>query len=102
MVQEMKLAEKYDKLIWGLISGFLLPLIIGLIIFAFTSHGKSIVSYLERIANANIITHAITLCVFPNVFIFLLFNRFDMLRAARGVLAVTILFAAVVFAIKLF
>jgi hypothetical protein len=102
MVQEMKLTEKYDKLIWGLISGFLLPAIIGLLVFAFTGHGKSLTSYLERISEANIVTHAITLCVFPNVFIFLLFNRFDMLRAARGVLAVTIVFAAIVFAIKLF
>ena len=98
----MKIAEKYDKLIWGIISGFLLPAIIGLIIFAFTGHGKSLSSYIERISEANIVTHAITLCVFPNVSIFLLFNRFDMLRAARGVLAVTILFAAIVFAIKLF
>jgi hypothetical protein len=98
----MKIAEKYDKLILGIISGFLLPVVIGLIIFAFTAHGKSLSSYIERISEANIVTHAITLCVFPNVSIFLLFNRFDMLRAARGVLAVTILFAAIVFAIKLF
>jgi hypothetical protein len=97
----MKIAEKYDKLITGLISGFLFPLIIGLIIFAFTSHGKGLGSYLERITSANIITHSITLCVFPNVFIFLIFNRFDMLRAARGVLAMTIVYAAIVFAIKL-
>jgi len=98
----MKIAEKYDKLIFGLISGFLFPAIIGLVIFAFTGHGKSLISYLERISDANIVTHAITLCVFPNVFIFLIFNRFDMLRAARGVLAITIVFAAIVFAIKLF
>ena len=98
----MKISEKYDKLVWGLISGFLFPVIIGLVIFIFTGHGKSLVSYLERISNANIVTHAITLCVFPNVIIFLIFNRFDMLRAARGVLAVTILYAAIVFAIKLF
>jgi hypothetical protein len=98
----MKAAEKYDKVIWGLVSGLFLPAIVGLIVFAFTGHGKSLFAYLERISDANIITHAITLCVFPNVFIFLLFNRFDMLRAAKGVLAVTIVFAAIVFAIKLF
>jgi hypothetical protein len=96
----MKLAEKYDNLISGIISGVFFPVISGLIIYAFTSHGRSILTYLERIADGNIITHAITLCVFPNVFIFLLFNRFDMLRAARGVLAVTIVYAAIVFAIK--
>jgi hypothetical protein len=98
----MKFAEKYDNLISGIISGVFLPVIIGLIIFAFTAHGRSLIEYLERISDGNIVTHAITLCVFPNVFIFLLFNRFDMLRGARGVLAVTIVWAAIVFAIKLF
>ena len=98
----MKIVEKYDNLIFGITSGVLLPIIVGLITFAFTAHGRSLISYLERIMDANIITHSITLCVFPNVFIFLLFNRFDMLRAARGVLTITIVWAAIVFAIKIF
>jgi hypothetical protein len=98
----MKSAEKYDKLISGIVSGVFFPAIVGLIIFAFTAHGKSLSSYLERISDGNIVTHAITLCVFPNVLIFLIFNRFDMLRAARGVLAVTIVYAAIVFALKVF
>ena len=96
----MTVPEKYDKVLTGLISGFLLPFIIGLIIFAFTSGHMSMHSYLLRIAESNIITHAITLCVFPNVFIFLIFNRFDMLRASRGVLAITIVWAVIVFAVK--
>lgn len=98
----MKLTEKYDNMLSGIVSGILLPLIVGLITYAFSSRGRGLVTYLERIADANIITHAITLCVFPNVLIFLLFNRFDMLRATRGVLAITIVWAAIVFAIKLF
>jgi hypothetical protein len=96
----MKLTERYDKMYAGLLSGLILPLITALVIYAFTAHGRSIVTYLERIADGNIITHAITLCVFPNVAIFLLFNRYDMLRAARGVLAITIVWAISVFIIK--
>lgn len=96
----MTVPEKYDKVLTGLVSGFLLPFIIGLIVFAFTSGHMSMHSYLLRIAESNIITHAITLCVFPNVFIFLIFNRFDMLRASRGVLAMTIIWAVIVFGIK--
>jgi hypothetical protein len=38
--------------------------------------------------------------VFPNIIIFLIFNRLDMLRAARGVLAVTIIWAVIVFGVK--
>jgi hypothetical protein len=100
MVQKIKLTEKFDMLIVGIISGLVMPLIIGLIIFAFTSQGSGMAAYLIRIKEANIITHAITLCVFPNIAVFLLFNRFDMLRALRGVLAATILWAIAVFIIK--
>ena len=96
----MKLVEKYDNLLSGLISGFVFPIIIGLVVYLFTAHGMSLISYIERIKDAHIVTHAITLCVFPNVFIFLLFNRFDMLRAARGLLAATIVWAVIVFGFK--
>jgi hypothetical protein len=94
--------EKLDNSWIGAASGTFLPVIVGLIIFLFTAHGTSLAAYLHRIDTSNIVTHAITLCVFPNVLIFLLFNRFDMLRASRGVLAVTIIWAIIVFAVKLF
>jgi hypothetical protein len=98
----MKFSEKYDKMVFGIISVVLFPAIIGLTVYIFSGHGRSLTSYLERISDANIVTHAITLCVFPNVIIFLLFNRYDMLKGARGILAATIAWAAIVFAIKIF
>jgi hypothetical protein len=96
----MTLYERYDKLITGLIAGFLFPFIIGLTIFLFSSGEMSLGTYLIRLKESDIITHSITLCVFPNIFIFLIFNRFDMLLATRGVLAVTIVWAVIVFAVK--
>jgi hypothetical protein len=96
----MTFSEKYDKVLTGLISGLLLPFIIGLIIYLFSPDHRPLHVYLARIVNSNIVTHVITLSVFPNVFIFLLFNRFDMLRASRGVLAITIVWAVIVFGIK--
>ena len=98
----MKFSEKIDKVLTGVVAGFVLPFIIGTIIFMFSSGNQSLHSYLIRIADSNIITHSITLCVFPNIIIFLLFNQFDMLRATRGVLAITIVWAVFVFAVKIF
>jgi hypothetical protein len=97
----MKISEKYDKVITGIISGALFPAIVGLTVFAFTAHGKSLSAYLERVLAANIVIHAITLCVFPNLLVFLLFDHFDMLQAERGVLAITIVYLIVVFLLKL-
>jgi hypothetical protein len=96
----MKFTEKYDRLLAGLISGFLLPVATGLIIWLFSSGHTGLHEYLARIVKSDIVTHVISLCVFPNIIIFLIFNRFDMLLATRGVLAATIVWAVVVFAVK--
>lgn len=96
----MTLRENTDNLVSGIVSGIMLPFITGLIIYIFTADGLSVQSYLLRISDTNIITHAITLCVFPNVAVFFLYNRFDMLRACRGVLGMTIVWAVLVFLIK--
>jgi len=98
----MTIPEKYDKIVTGLICGLGLPFIFGTIIYLFSNDHLSLHSYLTRIAESNIVTHSITLCVFPNIFIFLIFNRFDMLRAARGMVAITIVWALIVFGIKFF
>lgn len=97
----MKFYEKYDKVLTGLISGLIFPFIVGIIIYSFSSGHFSLHDYLARIAEKDIITHSITLCVFPNIIIFLIFNRFDMLKATRGVLAITIFWAVIVFGVKL-
>ena len=97
----MKFSEKFDNVLTGVIAGFVLPFIVGTIIFMFSSGNQSLHAYLLKIAGSNIITHSVTLCVFPNIIIFLIFNQFDMLRATRGVLAITIMWAVIVFALKL-
>ena len=83
-----------------MISGLMFPFIVGVIVFFFSSSEMSLGNYLSRLKESDIITHSITLCVFPNIFIFLIFNRFDMLHAARGILAITIIWAIIVFTLK--
>jgi hypothetical protein len=96
----MSLAEKYDKVATGVISGLLLPFLTAVVIFLVSSKGYSLHGYLVMIQVSDIITHSISLCVFPNVVIFMLFNRYDMLRALKGVLGITIVWAVIVFGIK--
>ncbi len=97
----MTLPGKYDKLLTGIISGLILPFITAFIIFMFAKGNPGLSDWLERIVKADIITHIISLSVFPNVLIFLLFNHYDMLRASRGVLGITIVWAVIVFAVKI-
>ena len=90
-----------NRFITGFLAGLLLPVIAFIAIYIFSKTGMSIKAFIERIISRNILTHVITLCVFLNLIIFLIFNRFDKLRSAKGVLGVTIIWALAVFAIKL-
>ena len=94
--------QKFDTVRVGALSGFLLPLIIGIVIYLFSSGDSGITEYYRKLSGSGIITHIVSLCVFPNVLIFLLFNWQDMLKAAKGVLGMTIAWAIFVFAIKFF
>ena len=90
----------FNRVSTGFIVGLVLPLIVFLVVFLFSSADKGLADYLGTIDSRNIITHFISLCVFPNVFAFLLFNRFDKLKSSRGVLGMTIIWALLVFIIK--
>lgn len=98
----MTITEKYDKVITGVLSGLILPLIVSFFIFIFAKGDPNLTEWFQRVSMAGVKTHIISLCVFPNVLIFLIFNHFDMLRASRGVLGITILWAVIVFLVKLF
>ncbi|HSO77709.1 MAG TPA: hypothetical protein VLQ76_04020 [Bacteroidales bacterium] len=97
----MRFTKRYDNALTGVISGLIVPLI-GFAIFYFvTAKGLSAGQYLKRVEEAGNITHIMSASVFLNIFIFLVYNKLDMLRALRGVLGVTLVWAFVVFGIKL-
>jgi len=91
---------RLDRTIVGIISGFLLPVIVSLIMYLFSSGDKTIIEYFNRLVSANILTHIISLSAFSNLILFLIYNRFDMFRATRGIIGITIFWALLVFAIK--
>lgn len=98
----MNFSERFNKTMTGVIAGLVLPVIAFLIFFLVTRHGLSFGDYFRKVEAAGNITSIMSVSVFANIIIFLLFNRLDMLRASRGVLGITIAWALTVFAIKLF
>ncbi|MCU0366346.1 MAG: hypothetical protein MUC70_05475 [Bacteroidales bacterium] len=98
----MRITERYNNVITGVISGIAMPVIAFLIFFLFTRNGLPMVQYLERVAETGKTTEVMSVAVFSNILIFLFFNRFDMLRASKGVLGITFIWAFIVFGIKLF
>jgi len=86
---------RYDKFLTGFIPGIFLPLVIALLIFLFTSKNLSLTEYYFEILKRGFMTHGITLCVIPDVVLFFVFNRADMLNSARGMLGATIFWVLV-------
>lgn len=96
----MTRAEKYDKTGIGAIAGFILPVLAAFLFWLFSGGNLNIASYFRKLVNADILTHIISLSVFTNLILFLIFNRLDMLRASKGVLGITIAWAILVFTVK--
>jgi len=94
--------ERFNNILTGVISGIILPVLAFLVFFLFTRHGMSLEQYIKHMEVADNVTEIMSVSVFTNIIIFLLFNRFDMLRSSKGVLGITIIWAFAVFAIKLF
>lgn len=90
-----------NRMSTGMLTGLVLPLLVFFIVFLFLKNDQNLPDYVNRIVKRDVISSFISMCVFPNVFAFLLFNRFDKVYSARGVLGITIIWAIAVFMIKM-
>jgi hypothetical protein len=98
----MSSGQRFNNFLTGAVAGALLPFLAFLVFFLITRHGLSAAGYLQRVKDVGNVAEIISVSVFANIIIFLTFNRLDMLRASRGVLGITIIWAFIVFGIKLF
>lgn len=98
----MQLRQKLNNPLVGVAGGIVLPLIAALVFYLTTSKGLSVEHYIDRCREAGNVTQIMSVAVFTNIIIFLIFNRLDMLRASKGVLGITIIWALIVFSLKLF
>jgi hypothetical protein len=87
--------------IWiGAAIGILVP-VIALFCYYLGKYGDtSIADFLRAYKDQGILTHIISLSVLPDLLVFFLFIRKNLLKAARGVLLATFLFTFVVLLIR--
>lgn len=97
----MAFRQRYNKALTGVISGIIMPVAAFFVFFLLTRNGLNLHLFIRRMAEVDNVTEVMSVSVFANILIFLLFNRFDMLRASKGVLGITIVWAFLVFGIKL-
>lgn len=98
----MGFRQRYNNVLTGIISGIIIPVMAFFIFFLITRHGLTLGLFIRRMIEIDRVTEVMSISVFANIAIFLLFNRLDMLRSSKGVLGITIIWAFLVFGIKLF
>ncbi len=93
---------KYDQIQFGFLPGLLGPLLVFVIVFFIQGHDQLFFEYIKNLWTFDVLIKLLSLCVFPNLLLFLFFIRKKYDRAARGVLMATFIYAFVVLFSKLF
>ena len=88
--------RRNDRLAIGFWLGMGLPVIIFVIMFFIKDPDASFSNYLKNLWQFRILIKLMSLCVFPNLLIFMFFYRRKYDMAARGVIMATFVYAFVV------
>jgi hypothetical protein len=98
---QQKQPEKLNHIGLGVLSGALMPAVFFLLYYLFRFGYMPLPTFIHRLVETNTIIHVVSLAVFPNLGLFMLFVRGNRLRSGRGVLLATIVYAVVAFIVKL-
>lgn len=93
--------KKNDKMGVGFIMGILLPFFIFIMIYLVRYPDVPLFEYLASLWQFQALLKILSLCVIPNLLVFLLYIRRKMDFAAKGVLAATFIYALIVLASKI-
>ncbi|HCI55080.1 MAG TPA: hypothetical protein PLN06_00400 [Bacteroidales bacterium] len=88
--------KKIDNTLISFVTGLSVSIVTALIIYVFTSKGQSLINYFKSIIIDGKLTLAATIYAVPDIILFFVFNRRNMLKAAKGMLAATIVWALLV------
>lgn len=91
---------KWNRLWIGLAAGLAAPAIALTLYYLARNDGLSFAEFLKVYKNLGILTHIISISVIPDLLVFFLFIRQNMLKSARGVLLATFLFTFAVLLIR--
>ena len=84
----------------GFLFGLCLPLVCSLLYYLFRFKNLSIGEYFDFLVQTGKIVHVLSLAVFPNLIPFMFFVRTDRFKSGRGIMAITIFYAILIFVLK--
>jgi hypothetical protein len=95
----MKRVEEYNKLLYGLILGILVPAITFFITWKITYDG-SIIDYFRSFRQMERLAGLVSLSTIPDLLLFFIFIWLNMYRSARGVIFATFILAFLMLILK--
>jgi hypothetical protein len=99
--EPQKQPAKLNHMGLGVLAGAVMPTIFFMLYYLFRFGYMPFPTFIHRLVETNTVIHVLSLAVFPNLGLFMLFVRGNRLRSGRGVLLATILYAVVAFIVKL-
>jgi hypothetical protein len=86
----------------GFLTGLVFPLVMMLILHQVQYSNVALQEFLRRLIVSKLFFPVLSICVLPNLILFFIFIWTHRYFSARGVLGVTLLYALLVFAFRLF
>lgn len=90
-----------NKIVYGLVIGFILPILFFLLYYIFRFGHISFSDYLRFLIESKKLVSVLSLTVLPNLAPFMLFINSNRYSSGRGVLTATIILGIFVFILKL-
>jgi hypothetical protein len=101
-MQQRKKRNRWDRTGIGFAAGFFVPVIIFFAVWLFGKNEVSFSNYIQSLWYFHALVQAGSLCVFANLLVFMGFIRKKYDKAARGVLAATLIYAFAVLVSRAF
>ncbi len=103
----MRLKKQYNTQFVGVLTGLFIPILVALFFYLLNVERfggtERLIRYINAINSMNdIITKLMSLFVLPDLLLFFYFNWQNFLRAARGVLLATFIYAGIIIYMKFF
>lgn len=92
--------KKYDKLLLGLVLGIITPMIVMYFYYRINFYYIRVDTFLYETFMNRIFLPLLSLCVIGNLAVFFIFIQTDRYYSARGVVFATLLYAILVFILK--
>jgi hypothetical protein len=93
--------QQLDTMITGVLSGTILPVIVYFFLYFSKVQDVRYTLFSNHLVVGNILPVLISHCVLPNLVLFFIFNGVDWMKAAKGVVIVTVILTVMIFGVKL-